>query len=279
MFYPDSLLGRLERHATDIPGGNAFHFLRENGPADTLTFGELAARVRTLAYAIAQVAKPGDRAVLLYPQGLEFIAAFLGCLAAGVIAVPAYPPKRNRKADRLAAIIADCAPVLLLTIDEIRSSIPGEFAGLLSLSTDSIPTGRDPAWGSERIRADATAFLQYTSGSTGSPRGVVVTHGNIATNELQMAASFRHQSVAGCGPTTKISWLPLFHDMGLIGDVLASTYTGFLCVMMAPTSFLQAPLRWLQAISNFAAQIAGHQILRLTCVADLSAKPKRATWT
>ena len=258
-FYADSLLGRLEFHALEFPEQTAYRYLHDQGPADVLTFGGLAARVRTLAARLRQAVRPGERVLLLYPQGLEFVAGFLACLAAGAAAVPAYPPRRNRKADRIDAILADCAPAAVLTTAAVRAGMPGErLSGLSVLATDEVPLADAPAWDRDSVRPDAPAFLQYTSGSTGTPRGVVVTHANLAVNARQTAHNFDHHPWhAGDRASVMVSWLPIFHDMGLVGGVLQSLYVGFPSVLMSPTGFAQEPVRWLRAIADYRGTTAG----------------------
>jgi len=259
VFYPDSILGRLERFSTQYHDETAYTFLGDDGRRETQTFGQLADRVRTVASHVRQRVQPGDRVVLLLPQGLEFIAAFLGCLAAGAIAVPAYPPRRNRNAERLHAIIADCAPSALLTVQSVSAVFPTDL-GLKSIPiclTDEWRTVSSPHWETDLIRPDTAAFLQYTSGSTGVPKGVVITHGNIACNEQQIQQSFGHRGLDDYSPSIGVCWLPLFHDMGLIGGALQPLYVGFPAVLSSPAGFAQCPVRWLQAITDFRGTTAG----------------------
>lgn len=245
----------LRWRAEQQPRQRAYTYLRdgEEDAAD-IRYGELDRRARAIAAAVEQRARPGDRALLLYPSGLEFIAAFLGCLYAGVIAVPAYQPNQRleRTLTRLRAITADARPAVVLTTQTLRSAALGLAA--------SDPAFRDAPWlatdvddvAAESFRDEAVidqgtlAFLQYTSGSTSTPRGVMVTHGNLMHNEglLQRAASMTEDSVI-------VSWLPLFHDMGLIGAVLQALYTGCPCILMSPAAFIQSPIRWLQAITRY----------------------------
>jgi acyl-CoA synthetase (AMP-forming)/AMP-acid ligase II/7-keto-8-aminopelargonate synthetase-like enzyme/acyl carrier protein len=257
-FYPDSLLGRLELHSQQFSDRPIYTFLSERGNPETQTFSQLSDRVRTLAAVIRTYAKPGDRAVLLYPQGLEFISAFLACLAAGVIAVPAYPPKRNRKADRINSILNDCSPTMLLTTSQVRATLPGNLTTKPVVNTDEFPTDGALGWRTSCARSDTPAFLQYTSGSTGTPKGVIVTHGNISVNEQQIQRNFGHVSWnEESQVSTMVTWLPLFHDMGLVGGVLQGLYVGFPSVILSPVAFLQEPLRWLTAISTYRGTTAG----------------------
>ena len=252
----DTILNRLFHHAANSAERLAYRFLRENAESDTLTFGELARRVRHLAAHFRRHVAAGDRALLLYPPGLEFIEAFLGCLAAGVIAVPAYPPRKNRNADRLRAIVADAQPRLILTTRPLLSSFEsdgaGPLPGLTCLATDDLGAADGGDWEPPAINPDTVAFLQYTSGSTGAPRGVVVTHGNIAANEEQVADSFCHTP-----DSVMVSWLPLFHDMGLIGGVLQPLYVGFPAVLLSPVDFLREPACWLRAITRYRGTTTG----------------------
>jgi acyl-CoA synthetase (AMP-forming)/AMP-acid ligase II/3-oxoacyl-(acyl-carrier-protein) synthase/acyl carrier protein len=254
---PKSFLEVLASRAKQAPDRMAFLFL-ENGDREAarLTFGELEERARSAATRLLTVALPGDRALLLYPSGLDFIVAFLGCLYAGVIAVPAYPPRRNRSDERLRAVVRDCTPVVALMSGAL-SSVLGRGAG--SAKIGQLPTltidrsTHEPAADSGRpdVGRETLAFLQYTSGSTGTPKGVMVSHGNILANVKQITAC------TACGETTVcVSWLPLFHDMGLLGKVLAPIYFGGMTVLMDPGAFVQKPVRWLQAVTKYRATVS-----------------------
>ncbi|MCX7419171.1 MAG: fatty acyl-AMP ligase [Planctomycetia bacterium] len=249
-----TLIDMLRQHAETIPERVLYTFLRENDQRETLTFAELDDRARTLAGAFLQHAAPGDRALMTYPPGLEFIEAFLGCFYAGIVGVPAYPPKKNRNAERVLAIAHDCEPRLILCTADTRSNVQGEFAAAIKgaevLLTDEIGAGSGS--GLPDITADCLAFLQYTSGSTADPKGVMVSHGNVAANNrlIQKYFDLDHSSV-------NISWLPMFHDMGLIGSLLTPLFFGFPSVLMAPNTFLREPLKWLQVVTEFAGTITG----------------------
>jgi len=251
-----TILDRLYLHAEDMPDQLAYKFLNNGAPPDTLTYRQLEQRVRTLAAQFSELAAPGERALLLYPPGLEFIEAFLGCLAAGIIAVPAYPPRKNRKADRLLSIIHDCSPRLVLTTEQTAPFIDTELisfeGGRQCLSTDAIPTAARLSWQFPEIDSNAVAFLQYTSGSTGSPRGVMITHKNMVSNEEVIQDSFRHTK-----DSVMVSWLPVFHDMGLIGGALQPLYVGFPSILLSPVTFLQEPIKWLRAIMDHRGTTTG----------------------
>jgi len=251
-----TILERLFRHAENSSNRVACRFLHDSREAEVLTFERLGQRVSTLASRLQEEVAIGDRAILLYPPGLEFIEAFLGCLAAGIIAVPANTPRRNRNTDRLRAIFDDARPRVVLgtrqVLDAMRSDEAGVMSGMCCLATDTIETEPRVAWSCRRGGLETVAFLQYTSGSTGTPRGVVVTHGNIAANEWQIEASYRHT-----GDSVMVSWLPLFHDMGLIGGVLQPLYVGFPAILLSPITFLREPVSWLRAISQYRGTTSG----------------------
>jgi acyl-CoA synthetase (AMP-forming)/AMP-acid ligase II len=252
----ENILDRLRAHAETSPDQLAYRFLRDDAGSDTLTFGQLDRRVRGLAARLGEYAALGDRALLLYPPGLEFIEAFLACLTAGIIAVPAYPPRRNRKAERLWAIAEDARPRLILTTSQVQPTVEtgelGNLKGLLCLATDRIEVVNEDGRPLPRITGATVALLQYTSGSTGAPRGVVVCHDNITSNERAIQAAFRHTQ-----DSMGVNWLPVFHDMGLIGNILQPLFVGFPSVLLAANSFLREPVRWLRAITDYHATTAG----------------------
>ncbi len=249
-----SLLDILSDRARYQPDKQAYIFL-QNGEAEseTLTYGELDRQARAIA---AQLQSwPGERALLLYPSGSEFITAFFGCLYAGVVAVPVYPPRRNQKLSRLLSIANDAQAKIALTTTSILADIerrweqvPELLANLKWVATDTIEVNRGE-FVPRAVTSESLAFLQYTSGSTETPKGVMVTHGNIIHNQQLIQQAFGHseQSIG-------VGWLPLFHDMGLIGHVLQPIYGGFPSILMPPVAFLQKPIRWLKAISKYRAR-------------------------
>jgi acyl-CoA synthetase (AMP-forming)/AMP-acid ligase II/alkylation response protein AidB-like acyl-CoA dehydrogenase/acyl carrier protein len=245
---------RLREHAQACPQRIAYTFLHEDGAAEELTWAELDARVELLAMMLAARIKPGARAVLLYPAGLQFIVAYFACLRARVVAVPATMSHRLRGSRRLPGLMADADPALVLTESGWAAAVG---ACLEQSSTDCafLCTDRLDLAGPATLEpADpaATAFLQYTSGSTAQPKGVEVTHANIAANIESIRRGFGFDT-----GSVMVSWLPLFHDMGLIGSVLAPAAVGFRCVLMAPATFLKHPLRWLEAIGRYRGTCAG----------------------
>jgi amino acid adenylation domain-containing protein len=201
------------------------------------------------------------RALLLFPPGLDFVAAFFGCLYAGVIAVPSYPPAPSRPGrgqPRLKAILEDCAPRYVLTTEALAArvaSLKEELPGLAAcevIVTEAVPDSLADSWRMPEISPETIAFLQYTSGSTSDPKGVMVAHGNLAHNEEVIREACGHDE-----RSTFVSWLPIYHDMGLIGGVLQPLWVGAACVLMAPVAFLQRPARWLRAISQWRAHTSG----------------------
>ncbi len=254
-----SLLRARAERQPELPG---FTFL-EDGETDatTATYARLDAKARAIAATLQECTTPGDRALLLYPPGIDYIAAFFGCLYAGVIAVPAYPPnpaRLERTLPRLQAIAEDARPAVALTTgafhafaEYIGQQYPG-FAAMRWLSFDEVPDARASDWRERRVAGSDLAFLQYTSGSTSTPKGVMLTHDNLLHNSAFIGAAFQHT------PDSRgVIWLPPYHDMGLIGGIIQPLYAGFPVVLMSPVSFLQRPLRWLSAISEYRATTSG----------------------
>ncbi|OKH25124.1 beta-ketoacyl synthase, partial [Hydrococcus rivularis NIES-593] len=225
---------------------------------DSLTYYQLDKRARAIAATLQSLNAQGERALLLYQSGLEFICAFFGCLYAGVIAVPAYPPRANRSLERLQAIVSDAQANFALTTEALVSTIEGRLTKYLSteaircLTTDNIDSHSASQWQPINLSEDNLAFLQYTSGSTGMPKGVMVSHGNLIHNSSLINRCFQDTA-----ESKGVSWLPPYHDMGLIGGILQPIYVGASQALMPPVAFLQRPLRWLQAISRDRATTSG----------------------
>jgi thioester reductase-like protein len=237
----------------------AYIFL-PNGETEssTLTYKELDLQARTIAAQLQLIGLKGERALLLYSSGLEFISAFFGCLYAGVVAVPLYPPRRNQKLSRLQAVAKDAQAKVALTSSSLLIGIQEKLAReveltkLPCLATDNLDNGLADQWEEINLASDDLAFLQYTSGSTGMPKGVMVSHQNLLHNSRVISMAFGHTT-----ESIGVGWLPLFHDMGLIGNVLQPVYLGFPCVIMPPEAFIQKPIRLLQAISRYKATTSG----------------------
>ena len=251
-----SLVALLAKRAETQPDARAYIFLSDRGAEEAvLTFRELHDAARALAARLGEVTRPGDRAMLVFPPGLEFVVAFFGCLIAGVIAVPMMMPRRQSARDSSAAIMANCEPVIALTSSAfaIRGDLQERFSreGLQWLAVD-LDTATAPAASDLPPPArEDIAFLQYTSGSTSEPKGVAVSHGNLLAN-LEMIRI----SLGNTERSTYVNWVPLYHDMGLILNTLEALYVGALCVLMAPNAFTQRPLNWLRAISDYRAEVA-----------------------
>jgi acyl transferase domain-containing protein/glutamate-1-semialdehyde aminotransferase/acyl-CoA synthetase (AMP-forming)/AMP-acid ligase II/surfactin synthase thioesterase subunit len=256
-----SLVDLLRHRARHQPERWAYSFLLDGEEEEQrYTYAELDAQARAIAALLQRHCARGDRALLLYPPGMEFVAAFFGCLYAGVIAVPAYPPDPMRLArtlPRLRSIVSDCQPGAVLTTSALLALTPAlleqtpDLAALRWLATDE-PGGSADVWREVAPAREELAFLQYTSGSTASPKGVRVSHANLLSNEALIQRAFETHEGTIC-----LGWLPLYHDMGLIGNVLQPLYTGFPCVLMSPLHFLQRPSRWLRAISRYRATLSG----------------------
>ncbi|HSM56063.1 MAG TPA: amino acid adenylation domain-containing protein [Candidatus Sulfomarinibacteraceae bacterium] len=254
-----TLVALLRARAAHNPEKLAYIFLEDGESDETrITYGELDRRARAFAAWLQRRGAAGERALLLYPPGLDYIAAYFGCLYAGVVAVPAYPPRLNRPSPRVERIVTDAQAALALTTTTIQQKLERRFehmpalAALRWLNSDELPPDLEGAWAEPVINAETLAFLQYTSGSTSAPKGVMVTHGNLMHNLGLIQRGFDIDS-SGRG----VFWLPSYHDMGLIGGVLEPMYVNALSVLMAPTAFLQRPVRWLQTLSRYGGNISG----------------------
>ncbi|WP_130908774.1 non-ribosomal peptide synthase/polyketide synthase, partial [Pseudomonas antarctica] len=254
---PRTLVQSLQRRAAQTPDQVALRFLAEAAEHNVvLSYRDLDQRARTIAAALQANAALGERAVLLFPSGPDYVAAFFGCLYAGVIAVPAYPPESTRRhhQERLLSIIADAEPSLLLTIASLGDGLAQVENAPPVLSVDTLDAQLADGWVEPELHADDIAFLQYTSGSTALPKGVQVSHGNLVANEVLIRRGF---GIDLNPDDVIVSWLPLYHDMGLIGGLLQPIFSGVPCVLMSPAYFLGRPLRWLEAISEYGGTISG----------------------
>jgi natural product biosynthesis luciferase-like monooxygenase protein/FkbM family methyltransferase len=253
-FQPNTLVDLLHGRAESQPGKTAYTFLIDGETDETsLRYDELDQRARAIATHLQNLNCKDQPVLLLYPPGLEYIAAFFGCLYAGAIAVPVYPPASRRSLPRLWSIIKDARPRVALTTAQIVSNLgDSELQALQWSVTDTLDLSAATDWQQSKQSGDALAFIQYTSGSTATPKGVVLTHDNLLHNQRMIQTAFgqSEQSII-------VGWLPLYHDMGLIGNVLQSMYCGARCVLMSPLSFLQRPARWLHAISRYQATTSG----------------------
>jgi acyl-CoA synthetase (AMP-forming)/AMP-acid ligase II len=252
----------LRMRASQQPDSLSHTFLAdEQTGRTTLTYAEIDREARRVAATLQDLRMKGERVLLLYPPGLEFITGFFGCMYSGAIAVPAYPPERdrlNRTLLRLRAIATDArakavlTTSLILSASEVLLDQSPELKALLWLASDRVPADAEAGWREEQPRAGDLAFLQYTSGSTGLPKGVMLTHGNLLHNAAVVHCAFDHEE-----GDRYVSWLPTFHDMGFMAGVLQPIYGGFEAVLMSPLAFLEKPIRWLRAISRYKATTSG----------------------
>ena len=250
---PSTLTQVLDGWARDQGERIAFTFLRDGETeSSTLSFSLLRQRAIASAACLASLGATGDRAILLYGQGLDFITAFFACLYAGVVAVPARPPNRKTDVEGLGRIAADSGAKWILSTKALLDQLDGDLAadpnlGRLARLDPERAKSASATWPLPPVDPGSIALLQYTSGSTRLPRGVALTHANLVDNQRQMQRSFENDE-----STVLVSWLPMFHDMGL-GTVLMTAWAGAHCVLMSPGSFVQSPRRWLQAISTYGA--------------------------
>src|ERR1700683_4167954 len=242
------------------PGRPACTFLEDGLTANPgLTYGQLDRDACGIASVLQSQVPAGERALLVYPPGLDYVTAFLGCLYAKIIGVPAYPPRLNHSIERLEAVIEDASPSVALTTGRMLSRFQNssklweKVKAVKWLTTDHLASeGAILCEGPAAADGGEIAFLQYTSGSTSVPKGVIVTHSSLTANQESLRQAFGQTE-----DSVILSWLPLYHDMGLIGSLLHTFYVGARCILMSPTAFLQRPVGWLQAISKYGATTSG----------------------
>lgn len=239
----------------------AFTFLdRAGAPLDSLSYPQLQRRSNAVASALAECHPEGARVLLLHAPGLDFIVSLFGCLAAGVVAVPTQAPisgKNRRALARLASIVPDAGPEAVLTSSSVGSRLHTlwdelDLPELPWYEVDALPIGSQCRAPDRRIEPSTVAMLQYTAGSTGDPRGVVLTNANLLANARAISLALEQTSA-----DRYLSWLPVFHDMGLMAGVLQPLYAGIPSFLMSPAAFLRDPLIWLQAISSLRVTISG----------------------
>ncbi len=257
-----TLVDLLRWRATNQPEQRIYTFLTDGeAEKDFFTHAQLDGQARQLGSLLQRQIPPGERALLIYPSGLEFISAFFACLYSGIVAVPVYPPstaRSDRTLSRLRAIARNAGPQVILTCTALASRVQGllaqapELAHIPVVVTDESVASTAEQWQRPQLSQETLAFFQYTSGSTGIPKGVMVTHGNLLHNSLLVEQFCLHPEAA-----SGVTWLPLYHDLGLIGGILQPLYAGYPSTIMAPASFLQRPYRWLQAITKYKATISG----------------------
>lgn len=246
----------LSGWAKNRPDMEVLGFLGEGEIAPRfVTYADLHRRASVLAHRLLQCAMPGDRVIVLHQPGIAYVVALLACLYAGLIAVPAYPPRPRRGLDRLRRLLADASCTLAVTAADIAARLAADPLLPLELQiliTDGEEPDAEDGCGGHEQSPGGIAYLQYTSGSTSDPRGVIVTHANLMHNVAMIQDRFR------IGPASRgLIWLPPYHDMGLVGGILTPLVCGFPCLLMSPAVALRKPLQWLQWIGRFGGTISG----------------------
>lgn len=261
MTEPTTLVAVLRYWAAADPDRIAYRLLDERGAeTEALSYGDLYLRSMAVARQLSRHCSIGERVLLVLPTSIEFLYGFFGCLLARLVVVP-LPVPRPRSVSMLSSVIADCAPVRILAAASLRALVASEpeLAGLASdtvvtvdelLAADAADAG--PTYDSIASMADDIALLQYTSGSTSRPKGVMVSHANIVANQRMICEAFDHR-----GPVTVVAWAPLYHDQGLIGNVLQPLFIGGCAVLMPPAAFFRDPILWLELIHRYRAHTSG----------------------
>ncbi len=241
------------------------------------TYQDLDQQARLIGAVLTNLGVFQQPVLLLFPSGLEYVAALYGCFYAGAIAVPAYPPRHSRSTDRIGSILEDARPSVILTTSALQASVREWLTvnptslDITVLAVDALDEVLAQAWQEPAISRDSLAFLQYTSGSTAAPKGVMVSHGNLLHNSALIRRYSRTDENDVC-----VSWLPIYHDMGLIGCIIQPAYVGYPTIFMDPVQFLQFPMRWLYAISQhrgtitYAPNFAFEQCIRRAKPQDIA---------
>ena len=265
-----TLVDLVEKHTRNDANDLAYRFMdysrERDGEAQDLSWKQFGIRLRAVAARLQQVTKPGDRVAVLAPQGLDYVVSFFAAVYAGAIAVPLFDPEEPGHTDRLHAVLGDCKPSAILTASQSAAGVRNFFRALPAaerpriIAVDAVPDTMGDSWVNPEVKVDDIAYLQYTSGSTRTPAGVQITHRAVATNVLQMADAM--------GLTERsrgVTWLPLFHDMGLL-TVILPTIGGKFITIMSPSAFVRRPSRWineLAAVADHAANVRRGSELRV----------------
>jgi acyl-CoA synthetase (AMP-forming)/AMP-acid ligase II len=255
---PPTLTELLRQRARQQPDGHAYTFLMDGKtPSPPLTYGELDRQARAIAALLQQYQERGERVLLLYPQGLEVLAAFCGCLYAGAIAIPVPPPESGRlkrTLPRLRAIVRDAQAAFALTTESILSLVANvqdefpEFEQMHWIDTATVDLALAEQWQDPQVDRDQLAYLQYTSGSTSTPKGVMLSHFNLMYHAryLQQACGYAPDSIT-------VTWMPYFHDYGLVEGMVVPLYNGTPCYLMSPFAFIKRPIQWLRNMTQYRA--------------------------
>ena len=278
---PESLVDAVRSLAERRPEDCAFRFLDSRGAeSGMLTFAGLDEAARAVAAGIRRETggEAGARVLVLQPPGLDYVTTFLGCLYAGAVAVTSYPKLLTRNRERLAALVADCGPQLAVTSGEATKAADrmaaedGELPGVGRFDAAEL-RGDPDSWRPPPAGPQDLAFLQYTSGTTAAPRGVMVTHGNLMANSAVLSGRLGYRP----GEARMVSWLPPYHDMGLIGGIIQPLYVGFECVLMAPATFASDPFQWLRALSEYGGTASFAPTFALDLCVDRISEEQRRT--
>ena len=254
-----NLIDLLEDRAKSHYDKDLYIFLEDGiNVSDQISYGHFERKSKIVASRLQEVSKKGDRVILLFPNGIDFIIGLFGCILAGVIAVPAYPPRKDHPGDRFFSILENSGSNLVLSSEKIHDNISGKFSSNESIRNidfliyEQLDFNKNSKWADPNLDANDLAILQYTSGSTGKPKGVMLSHANILHNEGIIEEAFGHdEDLIG------INWLPNFHDMGLFGTLLQPMFTGGMNVIISPSAFIRNPLNWLKAIKSYKGTTAG----------------------
>lgn len=274
----ETLVDLLQWRAQEMPNKVAFTFLKDGvDETDQITFSQLDERARQIAARLQEESEDNPTALLLYPQGIEHMCALWGCMYAGVRAVPLFVPQNDRVYKRIKSIALDSGAQFVLcdreSFDrmEARFDRMPEIAELQSIISDELDLSIATEWQFVPQERDTVAYYQYTSGSTGMPKGVMVSHGNVIYNVSDIDASWDHSE-----ETVLVSWLPIFHDMGLIYGFMQGVYNGFHTVLFSPNAFAQRPYTWLKAVTDYkATHTGGPNSSLIMCVEKILPEQKK----
>src|SRR4030095_9583991 len=256
----ETIVDVLRQRAELTPHKRVFLFLdRGEREGASFTFGQLDRKARAIGSRLASLGAKGKQVLLPNPPGLEFVANFFGCLYAGAVAVPTCSTLLSaRKHDRLRFLVEDAEVEFILaasteSLTSFRERIAGDewTSRVILLAADEVPEIEEAESSPTKRRANDVAYIQYSSGSTSSPKGVVISHRNVMCNQRMLQQAFRTSEDG-----VIVSWLPHFHDMGLVGVIQRAIYVGMSAVLMAPIEFIRRPVQWLGAISRYRASIS-----------------------